>query len=165
MLTRATAALRGRDGSGGVHGLGLYSPKALQLRKEEIEGGIRSVMILEGVIANGLRKEAALTHGPVMSAKRREERGNTTLACDLGRRRLGPKRGGERTGRLHGWAGSSVRRRPMGQTEGRRELARGGKGDRAAGPMGQKPRMKWKTFSFSFSSFSKKFQIDFEFIF
>jgi hypothetical protein len=41
MLTRATAASRGRDGSGKVRGLGLYSPKALQIRKEEIEGRIR----------------------------------------------------------------------------------------------------------------------------
>jgi hypothetical protein len=38
MLTRATAASRGRDGNREVRRLGLYSPKALQVRKEEIEG-------------------------------------------------------------------------------------------------------------------------------
>jgi hypothetical protein len=32
-------------------------------------------MVLEGIVIDGLRKEAALTRGPVMLAKHREERG------------------------------------------------------------------------------------------
>jgi hypothetical protein len=34
VLTRATAASRGQDGSGGVRELGINSPGVLQLRKE-----------------------------------------------------------------------------------------------------------------------------------
>jgi hypothetical protein len=34
VLTRAIAAPRGKDGSGGVHELGINSPGVLQLRKE-----------------------------------------------------------------------------------------------------------------------------------
>jgi hypothetical protein len=39
VLTRATVASRGRDGSRGVREFGINSPGVLQVRKEEIEGG------------------------------------------------------------------------------------------------------------------------------
>jgi hypothetical protein len=37
VLTRATAASRGQDGSGGVRELGINSPGVLQLRKGDLE--------------------------------------------------------------------------------------------------------------------------------
>jgi hypothetical protein len=104
VLTRATAASRGRDGSGGVCGLGLYSPKTLQVRKEGIGRRIRSVVILESVVADGLRRKAALTRGPAASARhecgqtviQREERGTAMRVPFWACSRLSPReRGGE----------------------------------------------------------------------
>jgi hypothetical protein len=112
-------------------------------------------MVLEGVIGDGLRKEAALTRGPTTSAKESGERDNT-----------GARGNGPATGLAQGRAGNRPRALSTSQEAERTTEMRRGKKRMAAGPMGRKPRMKWKMFSFfSFSSFSKEFQIDFEFSF
>jgi hypothetical protein len=53
VLTRATAASRGQDRSGGMRELGIYSPGVFHVRKEEIE--------MEDLIGDGFWKEIRST--------------------------------------------------------------------------------------------------------
>jgi hypothetical protein len=73
---------------------------------------------------------------------------------------------GPAAGSAQGRAGNGPRALSTAREAERTTEMRRGKKRMAAGPMGRNPRMKWKMFSFfSFSSFSKEFQIDFEFLF
>jgi hypothetical protein len=116
MLTRATAASRGRDGSGKVRGLGLYSPKALQIRKEEIEGDDSASVILERGIQRRCEEEGAPdTWGRGVSDKQRKAGGTCSreFAGPAALAGLGPKRdtGEKETGRAGGVNGRGLRAR------------------------------------------------------
>jgi hypothetical protein len=63
-----------------------------------LRGWIRSVANKKGDFGVGLRKEAALTCEPAVSARDREERENGRSRMMTGLRQFGPRRGGE-TGR------------------------------------------------------------------
>jgi hypothetical protein len=125
MLTRATAALRGRDGSGEVRELSLNSPGALQVRKEEIGRWIRRRRFWKEGFGVGVRKKALLTHGATESATGMR---TPARACKLG---CGIS---AQSGRGTGPCQTPAREGQAGQEEAGKE--------RPAGPMGQKPGVK-----------------------
>jgi hypothetical protein len=89
---------------------GLYSPGAVPRK----EGGDWVTNLVGSGFGkhcpDGVRRKALLTHGPVMSAKRREERGSSRSRAPLGLRwlaRLGPRERGRGEG-ANAWAGSAM---------------------------------------------------------
>jgi hypothetical protein len=109
---------------------------------------------LEGIIANGLRKEAALTREPMTSAKERGERDNAGVRSVTGLRPARPKAGRE-------WAARAVHG-AGGQVDNREEVGKEMEGSWANG-LKAKNEME-NVFSF-FLVIPKEFQIDFEFLF
>jgi hypothetical protein len=114
MLTRTTAASRGRDGSRKVRRLGLYSPKALQITKEEIEVDDSASVILERGIRRRREEEGAPdTWGRAVSDKQRKAGGacSREFARPAALAGLGPKRdaGEKETGRAGGVNGRGPR--------------------------------------------------------
>jgi hypothetical protein len=102
-------------------------------------------------------RKKVLTCGPGLPARENGERDNT-----------GVRGNGPAAGSAQGRAGNGPRALSTAREAEQTTKMRRGKKRMATGPMGRNPRMKWKMFSFlffSFSSFSKEFQIDFEFLF